>query len=69
MNINVTLSLFWTIYIAVALGGFTWALYPRADEHASGGAYSFPDIFSPLLRLAVIFIVLLIGALGKAILS
>ena len=69
MNINVTLPLFWTIYTIVAVGGFVWAIFPRADERGGGGAYSFPDIFSPLLRLAAVLIVLLVGALGKAILS
>lgn len=69
MSINVTLPLFWTIYVVTALGGFTWALYPRSSERGGGGAYSFPDIFSPLLRLAAVLIVLLVGALGKAILS
>ena len=69
MNINVTLSLFWTIYIILVVGGLTWALFPRASERRGGGAYSFPDIFSPLLRLAAVLIVLLVGSLGKAILS
>lgn len=69
MNINVTLPLFWTIYTILGVGGFMWALFPRADERGGGGGYSFPDIFSPLLRLAAVLIVLLVGALGKAILS
>mgnify|MGYP007040103888 CR=1 FL=1 len=43
MNINVTL--FWTLYTILAVGGFTWALFPRADERGGGSAYSFPDIF------------------------
>ncbi len=69
MTFTLSISPFWTIFCAVIVAGLTWAFWPRQSERGRGGAYSFPDIFSPLLRLTAVLLAMLVMALWKAIVS
>lgn len=50
LSFTVTIG-WWIVPLAITATSLPWALWPRESERSRGGDYSFPDIFSPMLRL------------------